>query len=143
MTLEQADHLMRHMEGHAEALRIGSFSKDISYIKRLREAQYLFLEVSHDMVHVMRTKQFKGYENADFDFVVDLPKDWKEHQFRKFDFNSFSIGLKLRTTLDLGMVTEKNILLTCEQAVQQLGAFANAIQDAEVFIKMLNEYFDK
>ena len=66
MSLEQMDHVLRHVEMHANEFRHGNFTKGGDYLKKLKEAQELALEVSHDIIHVMRTKQFKGYENADF-----------------------------------------------------------------------------
>lgn len=64
MSLEQMDHFLRHVKMHVEEFQNGDFYKDRSYLEKLKEAQYLALEVSHDMIHVMRTKQFKGYEDA-------------------------------------------------------------------------------
>ena len=141
MTTEQADHFMRHIEQHAAALREGRFTKDISYIDKLRSAQYVFLELSHDMVHIMRSKEFKGYENADFDFYVALPENWKEHEFGHFDYSSFQTGIRIHQTLDLGMISERKIQLSLEDAEKQMTNFGRVIQDAEVMIAMLNEYF--
>ena len=39
------------------------------------------------------------------------------------------------------MVEEKNIILTKEDAEDQMNTFGAAIQDAGVFIKLLEEYF--
>lgn len=141
MSLERADHFMRHMKGHAEELKNGNFTKDKSYIDRLKDAQYIFLEISHDMIHVMRFKQFKGYENADFQFETNLPNDWEHHEFRDFDMTSFNDGIRLKETLDLGIVAEDKIILACENAEVQLTLLGEAIQDAEVFIKMLERHF--
>lgn len=62
MTLEQMDHFLRHMKMHAEEFKNETFTKNSSYLEKLIDAQKLALEISHDMVHVMRVKQFKGYE---------------------------------------------------------------------------------
>ena len=142
MTLEQMDHFLRHVQMHAEELREGDFYKDRSYLEKLKEAQHLALEVSHDIIHVMRSKQFQGYEDADFCFDVYLPADLKSHQFRTFDATSFRIGCKLKATLDLCMVEEQYIRLTKEDAEIQMEVLGNAIQDAGVLIKLLEEYFD-
>ena len=141
MLTEQADHFMRHIERHAAALREGRFTKDVSYIDKLRSAQYTFLELAHDMVHVMRFKEFKGYENADFDFNVTLPENWKEHVFGSFDYNSFRVGIRIHEALDLGMVSERNMKLSLEDAERQMTNFGRVIQDAEVMIAMLEEHF--
>ena len=141
MNLEQMDHFLRHVKMHVEEFRTGDFYKDRSYLEKLKEAQRLALEVSHDMIHVMRTKKFKGYENADFNFNVSLPQDLDSHTFRTFDATSFRIGCKLKATLDLGMVDEIHIILTKKDAETQMTALGNAIQDAGVFIKMLEQYF--
>mgnify|MGYP004590636923 FL=1 len=141
MTLEQMDHFLRHVKMHVEEFQNGDFYKDRSYLEKLKEAQRLALEVSHDMIHVMRTKQFKGYEDADFCFDVHLPQNLKAHEYRTFDSTSFRVGCKLKATLDLGMVDEKHIILTKEDAEVQMETFGHAIQDAGVFIKLLEEYF--
>ena len=141
MNLERMDHFLRHMKRHAEEVRSGNFNKDIGeYSLNLSMAQALALEVSHDMIHVMRMKEFKGYENADFDFVVKLPENWENHEFRDFDVTSFRIGCRLKATLDLCMVDEKNIRLECSDAERQLEVLANAVQDAEVLLEMLIYY---
>ena len=141
MTLERMDHFLRHIKKHAEEVKSGTFNKDITaYSSNLRAAQYLALDISHDMVHVMRVKKFEGYEDADFEFVITLPKNWKEHEFREFDEDSFKIGCRLKATLDYGMVAEKHIILACRDAEQQMTTLANAVQDATVLLKMLEEY---
>lgn len=141
MTLEQMDHFLRHVRIHAEEFRNGSFNKSEAYIYKLREAQYMALEISHDMIHVMRQKSFKGYENADFQFVVNLPKNWEKHEFRTFDYSSFRTGIKLREIIDLGIIPEKMIPLDCKDAEEQMEVLANAVQDAEVLITMLKPHF--
>ena len=143
MTLEQMDHFLRHVEMHVNEFRQGSFTKGSSYLKKLKEAQKLALDVSHDIIHVMRIKKFKGYENADFCYDVSLPDDIKHHQFRHFDAYSFRVGCKLKATIDLGIIPEKMIVLSVEDAEQQMNELGWAIQDAGVFIKMLEEYFNK
>ena len=143
MGLEQMDHVLRHVEMHANEFRHGNFTKGGDYLKKLKEAQELALEVSHDIIHVMRTKQFKGYENADFSYDIILPNDYKHHQFRHFDAASFRVGCKLKATMDLDIVPDSMIQLSCEEAEQQMNELGWAIQDAEVFIKILEEYFNK
>ena len=141
MTLEQMDHFLRHIKIHAEEVRNGSFNKDEAYIYKLREAQYMALEISHDMVHVMREKLYKGYENADFQFVISLPENWEKHEFRTFDYSSFRIGINLKETIDLGMIPERAIPLECKSAEEQMECLAKAVQDAEVLIAMLKPIF--
>ena len=143
MTLEQMDHFLRHVEMHVNEFRQGSFTKGSSYLKKLKEAQKLALDVSHDIIHVMRTKQFRGYENSDFCYDVSLPEDIKHHHFRHFDASSFRVGCKLKATIDLGLIPEQLIVLSVEDAEQQMNELGWAIQDAGVFIKILEEYFNK
>lgn len=143
MTLEQMDHFLRHMKMHAEEFKNETFTKNSSYLEKLIDAQKLALEISHDMVHVMRVKQFKGYENADFSFDVSLPADLERHVFRSFDYSSFRIGCNLKATLDLGMIEDKDILLSVEDAEEQMEALGNAVQDAGVLIELLKVYFAK
>lgn len=114
MSLEQMDHVLRHVEMHANEFRHGNFTKGGDYLKKLKEAQELALEVSHDIIHVMRTKQFKGYENADFSYDIILPNDYKHHRFRHFDAASFQVGCKLKATMDLDIVPDSMIQLSCE-----------------------------
>lgn len=143
MTLEQMDHFLWHMKMHAEEFKNETFTKNSSYLEKLIDAQKLALEISHDMVHVMRVKQFKGYENADFSFDVSLPADLERHVFRSFDYSSFRIGCNLKATLDLGMIEDKDILLSVEDAEEQMEALGNAVQDAGVLIELLKVYFAK
>lgn len=143
MSLEQMDHFLRHVKMHADEFRNGTFTKDRVYLDKLTTAQRLALEISHDMIHVMRLKKFEGYEDVDFSFDVSLPDDLKAHVFRSFDYSSFRVGCTLRNTLDLGMVEEKNIILSKEDAEYQLNTLADAIQDAGVFVKLLEEYFSE
>lgn len=49
MSLEQMDHVLRHVEMHANEFRHGNFTKGGDYLKKLKEAQELALEVSHDI----------------------------------------------------------------------------------------------
>lgn len=138
MTNEQMDHFLRHVKMHAEEVRLGTFSKEPQeYISKLIAARQLALEISHDMIHIMRIKQFEGYENADFQFDTFLPNNWQEHEFHTFDSTSFIIGCKIRSNLDYGMIDEKNIILSCSDAENQLEILANSIQDASVLIEML------
>lgn len=120
MSLEQMDHVLRHVEMHANEFRHGNFTKGGDYLKKLKEAQELALEVSHDIIHVMRTKQFKGYENADFSYDIILPNDYKHHRFRHFDAASFQVGCKLKATMDLDIVPDSMIQLSCDDAEQQM-----------------------
>lgn len=143
MSLEQMDHVLRHIEMHADEFRKGNFTKGGDYLKKIKEAQKLASDVAHDIVHVMRTKQFKGYENADFRYDVVLPDDYKHHEFRHFDATSFQIGCKLKATMDLGIIPERLIILSCEEAEEQMNELSWAIQDAEVFIKILSEHFER
>lgn len=141
MSLEQMDHFLRHIKMHAEEYKNGSFNKDAQYLDKLKNAQNLALEVSHDMIHVMRVKKFKGYENVDFSFDVSLPQNLEEHAYRDFDYSSFRVGCQIRSTLDLGMIEDYNIRLTKEDAEKQMETLGAAIQDAGVFIKLLEKHF--
>lgn len=141
MSLEQMDHFLRHMKMHAEEFKNETFTKNSPYLEKLIDAQKLALEISHDIVHIMRIKQFKGYENADFSFDVSLPADLQNHVFRSFDYSSFRIGCNLKATMDLGIIDEKDILLSVDDAEEQMETLGNAIQDAGVFIELLLVYF--
>ena len=143
MSLEQMDHFLRHIEIHANEFRQGCFTKGSDYLRKLKQAQKLALDVSHDIIHVMRTKQFRGYETADFSYDVSLPDDIKHHEFRHFDATSFRVGCKLKMTIDLCLIPAKNIVLSVEDAEDQMNQFGWAVQDAGVFIAILEEYFNK
>lgn len=142
MTLEQMDHFLRHVRQHAEELKQGIFTKDRSYLERLKIARYMALEVSHDMVHVMRIKNFEGYEDADFCFDITLPKeDLTQHVYRQFDATSFKVGCKVQSILNLEIIDERKIQLSKEEAEAQMTALGNAIQDASVLIELLEKTF--
>lgn len=143
MSLEQTDHFLRHVRIHANELREGTFSKEKEYLEKLKSAQYTALEISHDIIHVLRLREFKGYENADFSFDVNLPENWKNHEFRKFDSQSFRLGCKLKRTLDMGLVDENSLKINIKELEEQMEILGNSIQDSEVLIKMLEEHFNK
>ena len=142
MSLEQMDHFLRHVKQHAEELKQGVFNKDRSYLERLKVARYMALEVSHDMIHVMRIKEFKGYEDADFCFDITLPdEDLTQHEYRVFDATSFKVGCKVQSILNLEIIDERKIQLSKEEAEAQMTALGNAIQDASVLIELLEKTF--
>ena len=137
MSLEQADHFLRHIKIHAEEVRTRTFTKEKQeYLKKLKEAQNIALEISHDIIYILRRREFKGYEQADFSFNVNLPDDWKNHEFRTFDCHSFRLGCKLKKSIDMG-IEEKNIIVNVSELEFQMKVLGNAIQDSEVLIKML------
>ena len=137
MSLEQTDHFLRHVKMHADEVKLGTFKKDKEdYLKKLKEAQKVALEMSHDMIYILRLRKFKGYENADFSFNIKLPDDWKNHEFRTFDCQSFRIGCKLRMALEMG-IDERNLRRAVKELEEQMKVLGDAIQDSEVLIKML------
>ena len=137
MSLEQTDHFLRHVKMHADEVKLGTFKKDKEdYLKKLKEAQKVALEMSHDMIYILRLRKFKGYENADFSFNSTLPDDWKNHEFRTFDCQSFKIGCKLRMALEMG-IDERNLRIDVKELEEQMKVLGDAIQDSEVLIKML------
>lgn len=137
MSLEQTDHFLRHVKMHADEVKLGTFKKDKEdYLKKLKEAQKVALEMSHDMIYILRLRKFKGYENADFSFNIKLPDDWKNHEFRTFDCQSFRIGCKLRMALEMG-IDERNLRIDVKKLEEQMKVLGDAIQDSEVLIKML------
>ena len=122
---------------HADEVKLGTFKKDKEdYLKKLKEAQKVALEMSHDMIYILRLRKFKGYENADFSFNITLPDDWKNHEFRTFDCQSFRIGCKLRMALEMG-IDERNLRIDVKELEEQMKVLGDAIQDSEVLIKML------
>ena len=137
MSLEQTDHFLRHVKMHADEVKLVNFKKDKEdYLKKLKEAQKVALEMSHDMIYILRLRKFKGYENADFSFNIKLPDDWKNHEFRTFDCQSFRIGCKLRMALEMG-IDERNLRIDVKELEEQMKVLGDAIQDSEVLIKML------
>ena len=137
MSLEQTDHFLRHVKMHADEVKLGTFKKDKEdYLKKLKEAQKVALEMSHDMIYILRLRKFKGYENADFSFNIKLPDDWKNHEFRTFDCQSFRIGCKLRMALEMG-IDERNLRIDVKELEEQMKVLGDDIQDSEVLIKML------
>lgn len=140
MSLEQMDHFLRHMKMHVIELKEGSFSKGPEYIEHLKNAQYMALEISHDIIHILRYNEFKGYEDADFCFDVGLPNNLNEHNFTEFEADSFKPGCRFKDALDLG-IDESMISISVHELEEQMNILGHAIQDAGVFIKLLEDYF--
>lgn len=144
MTVEQMDHFLRHVKMHAEELRSGTFSKDEKYLEKLMEARNMAVEVSHEMFHIMRRKGFENYAGQDFVFETKLPEDLNTHVFHVFDNESFKLGCKIQRITEIALwCDEISIELEPKAASTELETFANAIQDADVFVKLLQEYFSK
>ena len=110
MTVEQMDHFLRHVKMHADELRNGTFSKDITYLEKLREAQRMAIDISHEMFHIMRRKGFENYAGQDFVFNVAIPEDLEHYEFHMFDYESFRLGCKSRESLkSLWMMKSKSL----------------------------------
>lgn len=146
MTVEQADHFLRHIKRHAEELRNGTFKKDETYLKKLECAQEMALEISHEMVHIMRRKGFEKYENQDFVFDTKVPESKEElekYEFHEFDYESFRLACKIqRATEILLWDDEARLDLEPAAAARELENLGNAITDAGVMIELLKDYFN-
>ena len=143
MSLEQMDHFLRHVKMHAEELENETFSKDIGYLEKLKFAQYKAKDVAHDLFHVMREKGFEGYKDNDFNSYIPLPDDYKQHSFRTFDYESFRLAINVKYIMTLGMVMERDIPLNEDEARKQMEILYYALEDAEVFLQMLEVYFEQ
>ena len=113
-------------------------------MEKLKLAQYKGKDLAHDLFHVMREKGYDGYKDNDFDPYVPLPAEYKQnhyHEFRRFDYDSFKEAIKIKYILNLGMVMERDIPLSEEKGNEQMAVLKAAIEDAEVFITTLEEYF--
>jgi len=141
MTVEQMDHFLRHVKMHADELRNGTFSKDITYLEKLREAQRMAIDISHEMFHIMRRKGFENYAGQDFVFNVAIPEDLEHYEFHMFDYESFRLGCKIQRITEILMDDEIKISLEPKPAADELERFSNAIQDAAVMIKMVEKHF--
>ena len=142
MNLEKMDHFLRHMKLHREELRIGILRKGPEYLENLKEAKVEAIELIHDNFHICRCHGFENYKDADFELTVKLPDDIEKHQFREFDYNSFRISVKNKNALNMG-INEKFLRFELSDLEREMESLANAIQDAEVFIKILEEHFNK
>lgn len=142
MNLEKMDHFLRHMKLHREELRIGLFKKSPEYLTNLKEAQREAIELIHDNFHICRCHGFDRYKNADFELTVKLPKDVEKHEFREFDYDSFRISIKNKNALNMG-INEKFLRFELSDLEREMEALGNAVQDAEVLIKLLEEHFNK
>ena len=141
MTTEQMDHFLRHVKMHAEELRNGTFCKDATYLYKLREAQDMALEISHEIFHIMRTKGFEKYEGDGFMFYTKLPENLEQHEFRDFDYESFRLGCKIKRATDMILCDEKDLELDENEVAKELEILGNAIQDAGVLLKLLENHF--
>ena len=86
MTVENMDHFLRHISMHAEELRNGTFEKDVTYLEKLKEAQRIAIDISHEMFQIMRRKGFENYAGQDFVFNVAIPEDLEHYEFHMFDY---------------------------------------------------------
>lgn len=142
MTVEQMDHFLRHVKIHAEELRNGTFEKNVTYLKKLEEAQNMAIEISHEMFHIMRRKGFENYAGQDFVFYVSIPEDIENYEFHAFDSDSFRLGCKVQRMTEIMLwCDEITITLEPKAAAEELERFSNAIQDTAVLIKMLTSHF--
>ena len=91
----------------------------------------------------MREKGFDGYKDNDFNPYIPLPADYKNHSFRVFDYESFKFAIEVKYLMDLGMVMEKDIMFSEEEGEIQMQILYAVLEDTEVFIQMLEEYFAK
>lgn len=141
MTVENMDHFLRHMSMHAEELRNGTFEKDVTYLEKLKEAQRIAIDISHEMFQIMRRKGFENYAGQDFVFNVAIPEDLEHYEFHMFDYESFRLGCKIQRITEILMDDEIKISLEPKPAADELERFSNAIRDSAVMIKLLEEHF--
>ena len=141
MTVENMDHFLRHISMHAEELRNGTFEKDVTYLEKLKEAQRIAIDISHEMFQIMRRKGFENYAGQDFVFNVAIPEDLEHYEFHMFDYESFRLGCKIQRITEILMDDEIKISLEPKPAADELERFSNAIRDSAVMIKLLEEHF--
>lgn len=141
MTVENMDHFLRHISMHAEELRNGTFEKDVTYLEKLKEAQRIAIDISHEMFQIMRRKGFENYAGQDFVFNVAIPEDLEHYEFHMFDYESFRLGCKIQRITEILMDDEIKISLEPKPAADELERFSNAITDAAVMIKLLEVHF--
>ncbi len=140
MTFEQLEHFLRHLYIHAQEIRNGTFDKDIrSYMRNVECARYLSNEIAHTLVHLMRLKKFKGYENADYRFDTEEPsvEELKSYKFTKFVPGDFSYGITIANTMRMGLVSDEDIVLPIDVSQQQMERFGKAIKDCSAILVML------
>ena len=146
MSVEQADHFLRHIKRHAEELKNGEFVKDETYLEKLECAKEMAVEIAHEIVHIMRRKGFEKYENKDFVFDTKVPETKEElanYTFHEFDYDSFRLACKIqRATEILLWDDEARLDLEPAAAARELENLGNAITDAGVMIELLKDYFN-
>lgn len=141
MTFEQLEHFLRHLHLHAQEIRAGTFNKDLrSYIMNVTTARDLSNEVAHTLVHLMRLKEFEGYEEADYEFDTAMPNkvELKSYRFSKFAPGDFTYGITIANTIRMGLVSDQNISLPIQESQEQLQRFGKAIKDCNAMIAILN-----
>ena len=142
LSTEELFHVTRHLKIHIEELRKGELAKDVNYLYLVVSARLGLLECAHDMVYIMREKKFKGYENLDFSFDLDIPKDIniETYEFSLLTYDSFRVAQRVDDLLDL-FQNPSLISLAPEDANEQMKVLERAIVECSIAIKMLKEYY--
>lgn len=141
MTLEEGLHIARHLKGHVEELRKGTFEKKQDYLDLLVSTRWQLLELAHDMVYIMREKEYKGYEDADFYYNPRLPKDLdiSKHEFMTLTFDSFRTVTETQAKMEF--MEARDVRLSKEDAEKQMEVLSDATRDLSVGIAIFKSYF--
>lgn len=140
MALEKYLHNLRHLKGHVEELKNGTFAKGDQYLKDLVETRYRIIEWEHDMIYIMRERKFEGYENQDFSFDLSIPEKLDEYKFYQFNPEDFYTLVKVLAKLNF--LTEISADLEPEAAVKQVKTLQVAILDFSVAIALFKTYYN-
>ena len=143
LSLEELFHVTRHLKIHMEELREGRLLKDEKYLYLVISARLGLLECAHDMVYIMREKQFKGYENLDFTFDLTIPKDLdiNTYEFSTLTYDSFKVVQRIEELLEI-MANPSFILLDPASANEQMKVLEKSIIESCIAIIMLKKHFN-
>ena len=78
MSLEKADHFLRHIKMHADEVKSGTFNKDKEdYLNKLRKAQRVALEISHEMpIFLLMLTCLRIGKIMNLEYLIASPLEW-------------------------------------------------------------------
>lgn len=89
-SFEESLFVMRELKSTIDEFKYGTFCKDEKFFEKVVKVRTSVLEWAHDIVYIMRGKQFKGYENIDFSFNLSLPEDFDNFKLSDFQVEHFN-----------------------------------------------------
>lgn len=140
MTREDYIKVARHLKRHVNELKKGTFNRDRRFLDVIAFTRYEVIQWMHEMIYIMREKQFKGYEEIDFLVDVELPKNHLNYEFSDFYAESF---VTINTVLNkLEFISAISINLNPNDAESQLKILEVLVKDFSVAILLFKEHYN-